>query len=179
MEFRRREIFTGQAFDVPTHVVRLDSKKTHGWQLRYGKWTLFSDHSNDGSGAESSLAAAAAELARRIAKLPAPNGVRSEARQGKANDMPVGISGPVTRRRAGHSALQYYLQVTFPVSRGKPTNTSVYIATENTLTPEKYQAALAKAVALRDTGVRKFKLAATRAKRESVGVSSVATASAA
>jgi len=179
MEFRRRPIFTGQEFDVPTHVVRLDSRKTHGWQLRYGKWTLFSDHSNDGSGAETALTAATAELARRIAKLPAPNGIKSEAKEGKANDMPVGVSGPITRRRKGHSALQYYLQVTFPVPGGKPVNRSVYIATENTLTPEKYQLALAKAMATRDTGVRKFKLAATKAKREGAGVSSVESAGAA
>ena len=179
MEFRRREIFSGRTFDVPTHIVRLDSTKTHGWQLRYGKWTLFSDHSSDGSGAEAALTAAAEELARRIAKLPAPNSIRSEAKQGKTNGMPVGISGPITRRRQGSGAVQYYLQVTFPVPGGKPKNTSVYIATENTLTPEKYQSALAKAVAQRDTGVRKFKLAATKAKRQSAGTSSLASAGAA
>ena len=179
MESRKREIFTGKSFDVPTHIVRLDSKKTHGWQLRYGKWTLFSDHSNDGSGAEAALVAATAELARRIAKLPAPNGIRSEIKEGKANDMPVGISGPVTRRRVGYSALQYYLQVNFPVPGGKPVNRSVYIATENTLTPEKYQAALAKAIGIRETGVRKFKLAATKAKREHAGTSSLSVQSAA
>ena len=176
MEYRRREIFTGTVFDVPTHIVRLDSRKTHGWQLRYGKWTLFSDHSNDGTGAMEALAAASAELAKRIAKLPAPTGLRTDVNTGKTSDMPVGISGPIARRRKGHTALQYYLQVTFLVPGGKPVNRSVYIATENTLTPEKYQAAIAKAVAVRDTGVRKFKLATTRAKRENAGVSSIASA---
>ncbi len=175
MEFRKREIFTGKLFDVPTHVVRLDGKKTHGWQLRYGKWTLFSDHSNDGTGAEAALAAASAELARRIAKLPAPNGIRSQSKEGKANGMPVGVSGPITRMRGRQNALQYYLQVNFPIPGGKPVNRTIYIATENTLTPEKYQTALAKAIAIRDTGVRKFKLAATKAKRESAGISSVAS----
>ena len=179
MEFRRREIFTGKSFDVPTHIVRLDGKKTHGWQLRYGKWILFSDHSTDGTGADAALIAATAELARRITKLPAPNGIRSAVKVGKANDMPVGISGPVTRKREGYSAVQFYLQVNFPIPGGKPVNRSVYIATENTLTPEKYQAAFAKAVAIRETGVRKFKLAATKAKRKQAGFSSVATSSAA
>ena len=179
MEFRRREIFTGKSFDVPTHIVRLDGKKVHGWQLRYGKRTLFSDHSTDGTGADTALTAATAELARRITKLPAPHGIRSAMKEGKINDMPVGISGPVTRTREGYSAIQYYLQVNYPTPGGKPANRSVYIANENTLTPEKYQAAFAKAVALRDTGVRKFKLAATKAKREQAGLSSLATTRAA
>ena len=100
-------------------------------------------------------------------------------KEGKINDMPVGISGPVTRTREGYSAIQYYLQVNYPTPGGKPANRSVYIANENTLTPEKYQAAFAKAVALRDTGVRKFKLAATKAKREQAGLSSLATTRAA
>ena len=179
MEFRRREIFTGKSFDVPTHIVRLDGKKTHGWQLRYGKWTLFSDHSTDGTGADAALTAATAELVRRIAKLPAPHGIRSAVKEGKINDLPVGISGPVTRKREGYSAVQFYLQVNYPIPGGKPANRSVYIATENTLTPEKYQAAFAKAVALRDTGVRKFKLATTKAKREQAGTTSLTTPSAA
>ena len=151
----------------------MDSKKTHGWQLRYGKWTLFSDHSNDGSGAQESLTAATAELARRIGKLPAPSGLRTAPNERKANNMPLGISGPTSRRRTDGGTIQYYLQVTFPVPIGKPVNRSVYVATENTLTKEKYQVALNKAIALRESGVRSFKAAATRAKRQSAGISSL------
>ena len=174
MEYRTRIIFSGQSFEVPKHIVRMDSKRVHGWQLRYGpKWTLFSDYSDDGSGAAAALMAATAELARRINKLPAPHGLRSEAHPDKANGMPLGISGPTSRRRQVHTALEYYLQVTYPVPGGKPVNRSIYIATENTLTRERYQAALKKAIAMRDTGVRKFKLATTKAKREQAGASSL------
>ena len=173
MEYRKHVIFTGKSFQVPKHIVRLDSNNTHGWQLRYGKWTLFSDHSNDGTGAAAALVAATTELARRIARLPAPSGVRKEVQQGKANGMPLGVSGPIVRRREGLVSAQFYLQVSYPVFSAKPANRSVYIATENTLTPEKYHAALNKAMALRETGVRKFKLATTKAKREQVGLSSV------
>ncbi len=173
MEYRQHTIFSGQTFDVPKHVVRLDNKNTHGWQVRYGKWALFSDHSQDGSGAAMALAAASAELARRIKKLPAPHGVRTAAIEGKGHGMPVGVSGPISRQRQGLGPVQYYLQVTYPVSGGKSVNRSVYIATENTLTKEKYHMALAKAIALRDTGVRKFKLATTKAKREQAGASSL------
>ena len=165
MEYRQKTIFSGQTFEVPKHIVRLDAKGTHGWQLRYGKWQLFSDASADGSGAQAALAAASAELARRISKLPAPTGLRTEVLQNKTSDLPVGISGPITRRRGDDSFEQYYLQVTYPVPGGKPVNRSVYIATENTLTHEKYANAIAKAVALRESGVRKFKLATTKSKR--------------
>ena len=174
MQYRTHKIFSGESFDVPKHIVRLDSHNTHGWQLRYGKWTLYSDHSNDGSGAAKALKIASAELARRIAKLPAPSGIRSEVLPGKANGLPLGISGPVVRRRGRLQAAQFYLQVCYPVAGGKPANRSIYIATENTLTPEKYHAALRKAVAARETGVRKFKLATTKAKRAQVGESSLA-----
>ncbi len=177
MEYRTHVIFSGHSFEVPKNIVRLDSNSTHGWQLRYGEWTLYSDHTDDGSGAAAALKAATAELARRINKLPAPTGLKKVAMAGKANGMPLGVSGPIVRRRDGLRSAQFYLQVNFPVFSAKPANRSVYIATENTLTPEKYQAALNKAMALRETGVRKFKLATTKAKREQVGASSVSNVS--
>ena len=49
MEFRQRTIFSGQTFDVPKHIVRLDARSTHGWQVRYGKWKYFADGIADGS----------------------------------------------------------------------------------------------------------------------------------
>ena len=36
MEYRSRTIFTGQSLDVPKYIVRLDSRKTHGWRLARG-----------------------------------------------------------------------------------------------------------------------------------------------
>ncbi len=165
MPVRKHEIFTGKTFKVPTYIVRLDSKNTHGWQLRYGPSKLFSDHSSDGRGAAAALKLAKDELARRIEKLPAPTGLRTDTRDGKLNGMPLGISGPVTRNRPGRGTAQYYLQVTFPIFGGKPVNRSVYIATETTLSKEKYALAMAKALAMRASGVRKFKLATTKSQR--------------
>ena len=165
MPNRTHQIFTGKTFKVPTHIVRLDSKSTHGWQLRYGTSKLFSDHTSDGSGAAKSLKAAKEELALRLEKLPAPTGLRVDTRKGKLNNMPLGISGPVSRVRAGRGVTQHYLQVTFPMFGGKPVNRSIYIATEATLTKEKYDQAMEKAIALRASGVRKFKLASTKVQR--------------
>jgi hypothetical protein len=178
MEFRKRAIFSGQVLDVPKYVVRLDSRRTHGWQLRYGEWKLFSDFSNDGSGAEESLRLATEELARRISKLPAPTRLRTDPMANKTSEMPLGISGPAVRRRKGKNVSEYYLQVTYPIAGAKPANKSVYIATENTLTREKYDAALAKAIAMRETAVRKFKLATTKAQREKAAAAGLGRAEA-
>lgn len=74
----------------------------------------------------------------------------------KVSDLPLGISR-AERRRKGRTTLQFYYQVTFPVFGGKPVNKQVYIATENTLTVEKQQVALAKALAMRAEGERLFR----------------------
>ena len=165
MNSRKQVLGSGQAFDVPKYIVRLDSNRTHGWQLRIGQWKLFSDHSNDGSGAQASLDLATQELARRIVRLPAPTRLRSDVLSSKVSELPLGIS-PAERHRPGKNFAQYYYQVTYPVVGRRAVNKSVYIATENTLTKEKQEAALAKAIAMRDAALRKFRQAANRAQRE-------------
>ncbi len=154
-----------EAFEVPKNIVRLDHKSTRGWQVRFGRWAFFADHTNDGSGSEQALQLATAELKRRMLKLPAATGLRVDASPHKSSDLPVGVSGPTERTRQGRNTVQYYFQVTHPVIGGKSINRSVYIATENTFTQEKYDAALSKAISMREAGVRRFKLAATKAMR--------------
>lgn len=168
MRIRRVVIPSGQVFRVPQNIVRLDSGSTHGWQLRYGDstGTMFSDFSQDGKGARAALRLAIEELGRRIGKLPAPISVRTEISASKQNDLPVGISGPTERRRSGKNIAEYYLQVSIPVAGSKSIGKSIYIGTENTYSEERFEAALAKAVVLRNSGVRKYKVAATREKRE-------------
>ena len=165
MHTRKQKVF-GTLFAVPSHVVRLDDKYTHGWQLRYGDSKFFADGANDGTGAAEALRLATDELLKRIARLPVKTGLRTDVLSRKSNDLPLGISGPKEVRRPNRNVLQYYLQVTFPVEGGRPANKGVYIATENTLSKEKFDNALAKAVALRDEHVRKFKASVTKRKRE-------------
>jgi hypothetical protein len=166
MQTRKHTIFSGRTFTVPTYIVRLDGARSHGWQLRLGRWKLFSDHSNDGSGASRALKEAKDELARRLATMPARTGLRTAVSAGKGNDLPLGISGPHARTRAGKAGTQYYVQVTYPVFGGSSVNRSIYVATENTLTRDKWERAVEKAIRLRAGGVRAFKLAATKAQRE-------------
>ena len=73
MKVRDVVIFSGERFEVPQGIQRIDHRATHGWQLRYGGTKLFSDHSSDGSGARAALEAAKRELVRRIGRLPAPS----------------------------------------------------------------------------------------------------------
>jgi hypothetical protein len=158
---RERTTVYGQTFEVPQHIVRLDGDRVHGWQVRLGEWKLFSDFSSDGSGAERALTEAIKELASRMTKLPAATGLRTETLSWKASELPLGIS-KAERRRKGRNVVQYYYQVTFPVAGSKPANKHVYIATENTLTHEKQEIALAKALAIRKEGERLFREAKRR-----------------
>ena len=165
MKFRKRPIFTGEVFEVPQHIVRLDDKATHGWQLRYGESKFFADHSNDGSGAATALQEATEELAKRIKRLPAPTRLRTDVQANKKSSLPLGISGPIARLRPGRNTAYYNFQVSVPMPGGRATNKSIYIGTENTMTPVRIEEALVKAIALRESQVRKAQLAHTRAKR--------------
>jgi hypothetical protein len=126
---------------------------------------MFSDHSNDGSKARAALKLATAELIKRIAKLPAPSGLRRDIASNKGSNLPVGISGPIVRTRPGRNTRDASFGVTLPRFGMKPTTRSVYIATENTYTLTRYKTALAKAIELRRAAERAYQLAATKAKR--------------
>lgn len=172
MNIRKQKLF-GKAFLVPSHVVRLDDRYTHGWQLRYGESKFFADGSNDGTGAAESLRLASEELGKRIARLPAATGLRTDVMSRKKSDLPLGISGPIPRLRPGRMTPYYSFQVSVPIVAGRSSNRSVYIGTENTMTPERIEEALARAIALRDSSVRERKSAATKAKRAAAVVAGI------
>ena len=111
------------------------------------------------------LEKAIAELKRRTAKLPAPTRLQSGPSRHKGSDLPVGISGPVVRQRKGSSVRDCSLSVSLPRFAGKPQRRSVYIGTENTYSVERYQAALAKAIALRAEAEAQYREAETRSRR--------------
>jgi hypothetical protein len=89
---------------------------------------MFSDHSNDGSGARQALRLATAELKKRIAKLDAPSGLRRGIGSNKSSNLPVGISGPIVRQRAGRNTRDASFGVSLPRFGQKPTTRNVYIA---------------------------------------------------
>lgn len=155
---------------VPEHIQRIDTHSTHGWQLRYGHPTkFFSDGPAIGKGdkaARLSLDRARDALRERIAELPAPTGLQRGASAHKQNDLPVGISGPILRQRAGSRVPECSFSVNLPRFGKKPVRRSVYIANQNTYTAERYERALRKAIELRDEAERDYQAAATEAKRK-------------
>ncbi len=165
MKFRDVTIFSGHRFKVPQCVQRIDHRATHGWQLRYGGTKLFSDHSNDGSGAAASLALATKELLKRIATLPAPTTLQSAPSVNKSSNLPPGISGPIVRQRRGGRVRDCSFAVLLPRYGDAPLRRSVYIGTENTYTQAKYRAALGRALELRREAEEAYRRQATRARR--------------
>ena len=170
MNYREVVIFSGHRFQVPEHIQRIDSKRTRAWQLRYGKWLTFSDHTSDGSGAAESLRLAIEELNKRIECLPAPTGLRKEPNSSKYSGLPIGISGPIATTRKNRRVTEYNFGVTIPRFGAKPTTANVYIGTENTVTDERYETALAKAIDLRRKAERAYQDEATKAKRAGISL---------
>ncbi len=165
MKFRTVTIFSGQVFEVPQSVQRIDHRSTHGWQLRYGGTKLYSDHTNDGSGAAESLKLATKELLKRLAAMPAPSLLQRAPSANKSNNLPVGISGPIVRLRRGSVLRDCSLAVLIPRFGQSPQRRSIYIGTENTYTVARFKAALKRAEEMRAEAVAAYELAATRDKR--------------
>lgn len=165
MKTRKVVIFTGKTFVVPQSIQRIDHTATHGWQLRYGGTKLFSDGTPDGKRARASLALATQELVRRIAVLPAPARLQREPNENKTNDLPVGISGPVVRLRKGATVRDCSFSVSLPRHGESSRRHSVYIATENTWSRERYDLALAKAIRLRGDAEAAYRRSVTKARR--------------
>jgi hypothetical protein len=162
MKIRDVVIHTGEHFEVPQGIQRIDHRATHGWQLRYGGTKLFSDGL---AGASDALVAATRELLSRIAKLPAPSKLQREPNQNKSTDLPVGISGPIVRQRSGSVIRDCSLLVSIPRFGGVPQRRTVYIGTERTYTVARYKKALARAIEMREQAEEAYQRAATRAKR--------------
>ncbi len=165
MKVRHVVIFSGDTFEVPQGIQRIDHRATHGWQLRYAGTRLYSDHSTDGSGAAASLALATKELLKRIATTPAPTVLQSAPSANKASGLPPGISGPVVRLRRGGKTRDCSLAVLIPQFGGKPKRRNVYIGTENTYTPERFDEALRRAIDMRREAEEIYRAKATKAKR--------------
>jgi hypothetical protein len=165
MKTRDVVIFSGKRFKVPQCIQRIDHRYTHGWQVRYGGTKMFSDGSNDGSGAKASLEAATRELIRRITTMPTPSKLQPRPSTGKSSELPVGISGPLLRERRGGQSRYASLQVLLPRFGQKPLNRSVYIGSPSTYTAKRYKEALAKAIELRQQAEAAYRAEETKARR--------------
>ena len=77
----------------------------------------------------------------------------------------MGISGPLVRMRSGSNTRYASLQVLLPRFGQKPQNKNVYIGSESTYTPERFQEALERAVKMRQDAEAAYRVAETRARR--------------
>lgn len=167
MKIREVVIFNGVKYQVPQCIQRIDTRSTHGWQVRYQGTKMFSDHTPDGSGAPQALVAATRELIRRINNNPAPVSLQRTPSAHKSNGLPSGISGPIVRARSGSAIRTAHLSVLLPQWGKKPKCTSIYIGTENTYDADRYREALTRAIGLRQEAERQYEEAATKARRKS------------
>jgi hypothetical protein len=165
MKTRDVAIFNGKRFKVPQCIQRIDHRYTHGWQVRYGGTKMFSDGTNDGSGAKASLEAATKELIRRITTMPTPSKLQPKPSASKNSGLPVGISGPLVRMRTGSSTRYASLQVLLPRFGEKPQNKNVYIGSESTYTVERFKEALARAVELRQEAETAYRADEAKARK--------------
>ena len=165
MKVREAVIYTGEVFEVPQGIQRIDTRATHGWQVRYGGTKLFSDLSAGGGDPARSLALATKELLKRIADMPTPTKLQLRPSLSKSTDLPVGISGPMVRARTRSQVCDVSLSVLEPLFGRTHRRRTIYIGTENTYTKQRFKAALVRAVELRNAAEEKYQIAETRAKR--------------
>jgi hypothetical protein len=166
MKTRTVTIFTGATFEVPQRIQRIDSKGTHGWQVRYNGTKYFKDGGSDGTGAARSLQEATRELIKRLASMPAPVVLKRGPSAHKSSALPPGISGPIVARRSEQGGQTASLSVLIPRFGENNQIKSIYIGSEATYTARKFKAALAKAVEMRTEAVARYEEAAAKAMRQ-------------
>ena len=146
----------GTVYDCPMFVHRIETDNTHGWQIRYKTperdSRMFSDSLHGGPAAALQAACSALRLLLVLYPMPVQARLMIEPMRHKQNDLPAGITGPQLRVRKGRASYFSY-QVNLPRRGGKARMTSVYISTEAGWTQSKADAALAKAIKLRNAAV--------------------------
>lgn len=162
MKTREVTLATGEKFTVPQGIQRLDSKSTKGWQVRYQGTRYFPDAE---AGPAKSLKAATKELMKRIASLPAPVALKREPSTSKGSNLPAGISGPILENGRKAKRQAAVLSVLLPRFGSTNLVRKVHIGTPSTYTEARFEAALAKAMKMRQASVTKYEAEATRARR--------------
>jgi hypothetical protein len=166
MRIRHVKIYSGQEFTIPQGIQRIDTRSTHGWQVRYQGTKFFSDGPPaDGSGAKKSLDNAMRELARRMETMPPPVVLKRGPSAHKNNDLPPGISGPIEQRRE-NKVPTAVLSVLLPRYGQSPRVKSIYIGSIRTYTKTRLREAIKRAVALRAEALTQYEADAVKSKRK-------------
>ncbi len=163
MKTRDVTLASGETFVVPQGIQRLDSKSTHGWQVRYQGTKYFPDGT---TGPQRALQAATRELLHRIATMPAPVSLRRAPSPRKSSNLPAGISGPILEMRKRKAEPAAVFSVLIP--RFGKTNLvrKVHIGTRSNYSQARYDTALSKALQIRLQGQSVYEADATRVRRQ-------------
>jgi hypothetical protein len=165
MKSRQVTLYGGLTFQVPQGIQRIDSKSTHGWQVRYQGSKFFSDGPTGHP--QQSLINAMRELLNRLDSLPPPAVLNRGPSASKSTDLPSGISGPIVRERPGRPMIAE-LSVLLPRLGRSALHKKIHIGSENTYTPDKYRAALAKGVAMRAEAIAQYERDADKARKQTM-----------
>ena len=155
VEIPLREVkVAGEWIEAPRHINRIDidSKKTHGWQVRYrGQSSFFSDIRNKSKDRRQSLEDAKVYLQNiykddlHIHKYDFP----SQEHKDKELKLYPGVSG-LWRRAPTREMYEFYFQVIVPVyGPNRHRNIKLYACTETTLDKKIVNDRARKAIAIR------------------------------
>lgn len=165
MNYRLTHLPDGTRFEVPQGVQRIDSNSTHGWQVRCQGTKFFSD--GPAADARASLVKAAEELLHRLRDADAEQALRQTVSPRKGSELPVGLSGPIVRDRPGR-ARTAELSVVLPQFGRRPRIKSIYIASENTYSLDKFRIAVARGQALREEAAQAYQQDAEKARKRAL-----------
>ena len=165
MKFRKIKLPSGQIFDVPQGIQRIDSQSTHGWQVRCQGTKLFSD--GESANAQQSLTNAMNELLARMKAMPPLVALQNGPSIHKTSDLPAGISGPIIKFRPGRAPIAE-LSVLLPRLGHQAKVKSIYIGSQNTYTAARYLAALAKGIELRKVALDCYEEDAKKAHKQNI-----------
>ena len=162
MRSREVTLKNGTVLQVPSNIQRIECRGTRGWQVRYVGTKFFADGKHS---PRSSLKAAKAELAQRIQNHQAPNRLGQTIPTNKRSQMPLGITGPLVRKRAS-GIMECNISVSVPKFGGKPQRRTVYVGNQTTFSERRLDAAVKRAVKIRADAEEAYRVAATAARRE-------------
>lgn len=136
---------------VPMHIVRIDGKKTHGWQVRYrGATKMFSDLKL--GGAAKSLDAARRHLeAIYIGPVTRRLGQRIKGRSQYGSGISLG-----SYKRLDRGWTEYRLHVLLPRFGKQPDRQSFYVGTSRDFSDDRLLAALERARRARRSAERAY-----------------------
>lgn len=127
----------GERVWVPRHIVRIDHRSTHGWQVRFQKPSVwFADAGESPSAVKASLALAKRHLRSIWVEIP------KQTSRGKARSS-NGMAGIREVRDTRNKSIYHYIEYAPPDRVGVPRR--FYFGNSNTATPGRRKAALEKA----------------------------------